>query len=166
MLNIIVAISQNGVIGKNGGLPWHLPDDLRWFKGMTAGYPVVMGTKTFDSIIKAIGKPLPGRESVVLTRRPRARRCDGVIFTDNFDMVVEMSKTRGVFVIGGADLFRLALPFASKIYLTQVHTEIEGDTVFPEWNKGEWILEYSDDHPVDEKHEFPFTWEIYSRRAT
>jgi dihydrofolate reductase len=128
-ISIIVAIAQNRVIGANGGLPWHLSEDLKRFKKLTMGHPIVMGRKTFESI----GRPLPGRENVVLTRN-RSFGPEGVTVLHSFGELESRFGNQEVFVIGGADLFRLALPMTDRLYLTQIDRNFEGETLFPEFD--------------------------------
>lgn len=139
-LSLVWAMAQNGVIGRNNSLPWHLPEDLKYFKRITLGKPVIMGRKTFESI----GKPLPGRTNIVITHNPQfhakgvkvvhsieaARAlCESLAELDGFDEAM---------VIGGAEIYRLALPEADRLYLTEVHADVAGDTVFPEFDRGAW----------------------------
>lgn len=135
-LSLVVAVARNGVIGANNAMPWHLPDDLRYFKRVTLGKPVIMGRKTFVSI----GRPLPGRPNIVLTR-DRAWHTDGVEVTHSFDAALAAAAAHGgpeAMVIGGADLFALGLPLAQRLYLTEVFLEPEGDVRFPDFNRCEW----------------------------
>lgn len=124
MVNIIAAISNNGVIGKDNKLPWHLPADLKHFKELTTGHTVVMGRKTFESI----GKPLPSRTNIVLTR-DRSFRHDGILVTHDFSTI---HKIKGeVFIIGGSDIYELFINEADRLYITRIHAVIHGDTHFP-----------------------------------
>ena len=123
----IVAVADTGVIGRNNALPWHLPEDLKRFKRLTMGKPIVMGRKTFESI----GKPLPGRQNIVLTREPNYRR-DGITVVHDADAALRAAGAAAeIMVIGGAELFRLFLPRAGRIHLTRVHGNIEGDVMWP-----------------------------------
>ncbi|MGB9601172.1 MAG: dihydrofolate reductase [Verrucomicrobiia bacterium] len=121
----IVAMSENRVIGRNGRIPWHLPEDLKWFKKTTIGNVVVMGRKTFESI----GKPLPGRENVVLSRAGFS--ADGVIVVKSLEEILEKFPGREVFICGGAQVYMLALPYCSTLYVTYIKGVYEGDTFFP-----------------------------------
>jgi dihydrofolate reductase len=145
-LAIIVAAAKNGVIGHNNQLPWHLPQDLKYFKSVTFGKPVIMGRKTYESI----GKPLPGRTNIVVTRSKDWVAVDGVIVTNSFEQALSeaekvlSSDTQSlgeVMVIGGAEIYRTALRFADRIYLTRVDLEPEGDATFAQPNELEWVLE-------------------------
>lgn len=138
-ISIIVAISQNRVIGNKNQLPWHLPEDLKRFKTITMGHAIVMGRKTFESI----GRPLPGRKSIVVSRNPDYA-AEGITVIHSLKEIIEQKEDGGrrkeasketndeVFIIGGAEIFKCALPQVDKIYLTMIHKEFEGDTFFPE----------------------------------
>jgi dihydrofolate reductase len=132
-LSIIVAMTEDRVIGRNNQLPWHISEDLQRFKKLTMGHPIVMGRKTFESI----GKPLPGRANIVVTRNP-SLALDGVTITGSLKEAIEKGKQaeggKELFVIGGAAMFDEALPLADKIYLTQIHHKIPGDVFFPPFN--------------------------------
>jgi dihydrofolate reductase len=134
---IIAAIASNGTIGDAGKIPWHISDDLKRFKRLTLGHPVIMGRKTFESL----GKPLPGRRNIILTRRPAG--------PDQFSTLDAALKSCGdetVFVIGGAEIYRLALPVADTLQLTHVHRTVPGDTRFPDFDKTEWKEVSREDH--------------------
>ena len=123
MITLIVAVADNGVIGRDNALPWHLPDDLKRFKRLTLGKPIVMGRKTFESI----GKPLPGRQNIVVTRDANYRR-EGITVVHGIDDAVRAAgEATELMVIGGAELFRLFLPRATRIHLTRVHADVAGD---------------------------------------
>lgn len=132
-LSLIVAAAENGCIGRGGDLPWHIPEDLRHFKRLTMGRPVVMGRKTWESIEKRLGGPLPGRENIVLSR-------SGLSLDDAL-----AGREGEVFVIGGAQIYALALPRADRIYLTRVHRSVKGDTFFPELDATQWAETARDD---------------------
>ena len=138
-LILVAAVARNGVIGRDGALPWHLPDDLRRFKRLTVGKPVIMGRKTFESI----GNPLPGRHNIVLTRDP-AWRAEGVTVVPNLAEAVAAggldprARAEGLFIIGGASLYAEALPSATRLELTEVAAEPAGDTHFPAFDRGRW----------------------------
>ncbi|KXK43278.1 MAG: dihydrofolate reductase [Bacteroidetes bacterium OLB11] len=150
-ISIIVAVSENNVIGVQNQLPWHLPADLKYFKHLTTGYPIIMGRKTFDSI----GKPLPNRENIVLTQN-HLFAVDGVLTFHSVDEVLDYCKNKNeVFVIGGNKIFKLFLNRSNTIYRTVVHTKIpNGDTFFSDINRDEWTLVKSDFHTKDEKNIF------------
>src|SRR5687768_6483697 len=138
VLSLLVAAAENGVIGKDNKLPWHLPDDLKYFKNLTWGLPILMGRKTFDSI----GKPLPGRKSIVITRQ-KSWKHECVEVVHSVKEAIKKATAYGakeIFVIGGAEIFKTALPEADRIYLTRIHEHFDGDVFFPELNSSEWQL--------------------------
>jgi len=162
VVSLVVALSENRVIGKNGGLPWHLPLDLRRFKRLTMGHILLMGRKTFASI----GRPLPGRRSIVLTRNP-AYRPEGVLTAGSLEDALRLSSPdEEVFVIGGASVFAEAHPLADRLHLTRVHAEIEGDTFFPEEALSGWVTVAEERHPADERHAHAFTFFTCVRGGT
>jgi len=152
VISLIVAASTNNVIGADGDLPWRLSDDLKRFKAITMGKPIIMGRLTWESI----GRPLPGRQNIVITRRPgyRAEGCDVV---GSVDAAVEAAGAAAeIMVIGGGDIYRQLLPRASRIYLTRVDAEIDGDTFFPELDESEWEIVCSEAHAADERNAHAF----------
>ena len=133
-VTLIAALGRNRIIGRDGTMPWLLPEDLKHFKALTMGHPMVMGRKTFDSI----GRPLPGRRSIVITR-DREWRVPGVEVAHSFDEALDLAGPADrVFVIGGGEVYAVALPFADHLELTEVDAEPEGDTWFPEWDPAQW----------------------------
>lgn len=163
---LIAAIADNGVIGDDNRLIWRLKTDLRRFRSLTLGRPVLMGRKTFLSI----GKPLPGRETVVLTRDPDFR-ADGVHVAHSLAEGLEQGQRLGaamaadsIVVAGGADVYAQALPLADRLELTLVHAEPAGDAVFPEWNRPAFDSAGREDHPASADDEHAFTFASYRRR--
>lgn len=159
MISLIVAAAENGVIGRQGDLPWRLPDDLRRFKAITMGKPVVMGRKTWESI----GRPLPGRRNIVITRQPRyvAEGCDVV---SSADAVLEAAGDAGeIMIIGGSEIYRFFLGRAERIYLTRVHAEIEGDARFTLPDGAGWRLVSDERHAADGRNEFDYSFRRYDR---
>lgn len=155
-LSIIVAVAENGVIGHNNQLIWHLPEDLKMFKRLTSGHPIIMGRKTFESI----GKPLPNRTSIIITKNPEFQ-IEGCITVHSLEEAIEAAneiEENEAFIIGGAEIYRLALPFADTIYLTEVHHSFEGDTFFPAIDKDIWEEVNRTDHDVDEKHLYKYSF--------
>ena len=153
-ISLIVAAAQNGVIGRDNQLIWRLPDDLKQFKRLTTGHPIIMGRKTFDSI----GKPLPNRTSIVITRN-KGWALEGVIVVNSVEEAVDEAKKTGTeeaFVIGGAEIYQLTLPIANKIYLTEVQADFEGDAYFSVPDIENWQEEIRLHHPADEKHAASF----------
>jgi len=160
MISFIVALSENNVIGRDNGLPWDLPDDLAFFRSMTAGKPMIMGRKTFE----AIGRPLPKRQNIVITRDSSFGH-PGVEVAQTPDQALALAGTAPeIMVIGGAQIFALFLPMAQRIYLTRVHTQLEGDTFFPTLDTSVWARVSEHEHPADARHAFAFTFEVWKRR--
>lgn len=161
---IIAAVAENGVIGRGDELPWRLPADLRRFRELTAGHTVIVGRKTHESIIRRIGHPLPDRRTIVVTRQAEYES-PGCEVVHSWEEALERVKGRDeVFVIGGAVLYGLAIPTATRMYLTRVHVAPEGDTFFPDFVEEEWRLVWSEPHGRDERHEHGFTFEVWERR--
>ena len=159
-ITLIVAVADNGVIGRDNTLPWHLPDDLKRFKRLTMGKPIVMGRKTFDSI----GKPLPGRQNIIVTRDTNYRR-DGVTVVHDADAALRAAgAVPEIMVIGGAELFRTLLPRAGRLLLTRVHGNIDGDVVWPALDERAWRVVERESHSADERHAWPMTFEVWERR--
>ena len=162
MISIIVAVAQNGVIGAGNRLPWHLPDDLKRFKALSMAKPIVMGRRTFDSI----GKPLPGRTNIVVSRQP-GLAIEGTIVTPSLDAaLVAACAVPEVVVIGGAEIFRQVLPRTEVIHLTRVHARVAGDVVFPELDPGKWRETAVEHHAADERHQYAFTFVTLERVAS
>ena len=159
IVSLVAAMSENRVIGRAGRLPWHLPDDLKRFKKLTVDRTVIMGRKTFDEI----KRPLDNRRNVVITRK-HALQPHGVTIVPSLDEALALAATEDeVFVIGGGDIFRLALARADRLYLTVVHAQVEGDTFFPEFDRDGWVLESDDRHEADDKHAYAFSFRMYRR---
>lgn len=153
-LSLVVAMADNNAIGLNNALPWHLPADLKHFKQLTIGKPILMGRKTFD----AIGRPLPERTNIVVTR-DTAYEAPGCIVTRTIEAALTAAgEAAEVMVIGGAEFYRQLLPRADRIYLTRVHGVVDGDTFFPEIDSAEWQEVERVDHAADEKnaHDYSF----------
>jgi len=159
IVSLVAAVAENGVIGKDGHLPWRLPDDWKFFKRLTVDHTVVMGRKTFDEI----ERPLANRRNVVVSRNPAFRPL-GVTVVPSLEEALALGATEDeVFVIGGAEIYRQALARADRLYLTVVHAAVEGDTRFPEFDRAGWVLEEEKHHPADEKHAYSFTFRRYTR---
>jgi len=159
-VTLIVAVADSGVIGHDNALPWHLPDDLKRFKRLTLGKPVVMGRKTYESI----GKPLPGRQNIVVTRDANYRR-EGITVVHGVDAALEAAAGQAeIMVIGGAELFRLFLPLASRVHLTHVHGDIVGDVKWLPLDVREWKVVESEQHETDERHVYAMTFEVWEKR--
>jgi len=160
MISLIWAMDKNRVIGHKNQLPWHLPEDLKFFKRTTMGHPIVMGRKTWQSI----GRALPGRENIVITRSGDFQ-CDGCTVKNSLDELIDYSKKKNeeIFVIGGAEIFKSILPDADRLYVTRIDHEFEGDTFFPELKMNEWELISKELGIKDEKNPYHYTFEIYQR---
>ena len=159
MIAIIVAVAENGVIGGDNRLLWHISEDLKHFKAVTTGHPVVMGRKTYESL----GRPLPGRRNVVVTRQNISiEGCDVVHSLD--EAYALFPPEEEVFVIGGAQIYAQALPLADRFYLTRVFRAYEGDTHFPEWDEAQWRLLSSESFASGANYPYPFAFETYERR--
>ena len=158
-LAMIVAAAENDVIGINGDLPWQLSADLRRFKRLTMGHHIIMGRKTFDSI----GRLLPGRTTVIVTRQSDFER-DGALIANSIEEAIALCGEDDLpFVTGGAEIYRLAIPFISEIHLTRVHTEIDGDTDLPEIAWDDWTLVEEIGFQKDEKNNFDFSFQTFTR---
>lgn len=154
MINIIVAMADNRVIGKNNAMPWHLPADLKHFKAITMGHPVIMGRKTFESI----GKALPNRRNIVVSRN-HDYQASGAEVVSSLEAALSLVEDQPeIFVIGGAQLFSQALPLAQKMYLTYIDLKVEGDTFFPVWDKNQW--EEVSCQFFELTPEFPYTYKF------
>lgn len=158
MLSLIVAVDENNLIGNKNQLPWHLPADLKYFKSLTTGHPIIMGRKTFQSI----GKPLPNRRNIIITRNKNfvAEGCE--FFFDLKEAIKSCITNQECFVIGGAELFRMALPIADRLYLTKIHHSFEGDTHFPAIKNVDWELISEEKHSPDEKNKYSYSFLVYN----
>lgn len=159
-VTVVAAVAKNRAIGLRGEMPWHLPDELRHFKRITLGKPVLMGRKTFE----AIGRPLPGRQNLVISRHSEYR-AEGVATANSLEEAMALAAPGEVMVIGGGELYRLALPIAGRMFLTVVDCEPEADTWFPRWREGDWELVGSVPHAVDERHDWSFQMQEWLRVA-
>lgn len=161
MIILIAAAAENNALGKDNRLLWHLPDDFRRFKQLTSHHYIVMGRKTFESF----PKPLPDRTHVVISRQ-KDYCPEGAIAAGSIEGALELCpKDQDVFVIGGGEIYALALPYADAVELTRVHARFEADAFFPELPKEEWELKASEYHPKDERHQTDFTFETYLRKG-
>jgi dihydrofolate reductase len=161
-VSLIVAVSENGVIGRDGGLPWRLSADLKHFKSTTLGHHLIIGRRTWDEV----GKPLPGRTMVVVTRSRRFAPED-VRVAHSLQEALDIARDDDEpFIGGGAHIYRMALEngLVDRLYITRVHAEIEGDTFFPNLDLDDWELVSEEHHEADEKNEFPFSFLVYDRR--
>ena len=160
MITLIAAAAENNALGKDNDLLWHLPEDFKRFKQITSGHHIIMGRKTFESF----PKPLPNRTHIIITRQ-KEYLADGCLVVHSLEEALEISpQNEEVFIIGGAQIYKQALPFADKIDLTRVHIELDADAFFPEFNTSEWNLVFSEKHFKDEKHQFDYTFETYIKK--
>lgn len=160
---LIWAESKNGIIGKENALPWYLPNDLKYFRSLTQGNIVVMGRKTFESLEN---KPLPNRENFVLTRRADFSAPEGTRIFRSVEELASFEDSDEVFVIGGAEIYQSAIPYADILYRTVVHQDFDGDATAPIFNKEEWELVHKAMGVVDEKNLYPHTFFKYRRKDT
>lgn len=158
-ISLIAAVAANGVIGAGGTLPWHLPDDFRWFKAQTMGKPVVMGRKTWESLAGA----LPGRRNIVLTRDPGYVAAGATVVDSPEAAKQAAGNVEEIMVIGGGEIYRAFMPDATRIFLTHVDAVVPGDTNFPVLSPEEWVLVSSDSHPADKRHAHEFEFRVYER---
>lgn len=161
--SIIVAMDEQRGIGIEGRLPWHLSADLKRFKRLTMGHHLIMGRKTYESI----GRPLPGRVMIVITRNPHYK-AEGCLIAASLKAALAIAEQRGetdAFIAGGGQVFSQALPLADRIYLTLVHAVTQADVFFPEFDEGDWAVVETIYHLADEKNQFPTTYSILTRMA-
>src|SRR5690606_5599269 len=161
IISQIVAAGRRNEIGKENALLWHLPNDMKFFKNTTWAMPVIMGRKTFESL----GKPLVGRTNIVLTKQENFK-AEGATVVPDWDEALAAARSSDAleaFVIGGGEIYRQCLPLCQRIYLTRVDTEIDADTFFPELPASEWELYSKLDFPADEKHRYPYSFEVWNR---
>ena len=160
MLTIIAAAGENNALGKDNGLVWHLPDDFKRFKKLTTGHHIIMGRKTFDSF----PQPLPDRTHLVITRKDNFKK-EGIVTVHSLERAIDFSKGDSQpFVIGGGEIYKMAMDVADKIELTRVHGTFEADTFFPEIDDIKWELVNEELHEKDDKHKYDFSYLTYLRR--
>lgn len=157
-LTLIVAVADNGVIGRDGGLPWRLPEDLKHFRRLTLGHTLLMGRKTWDSL----GKPLDGRDNWVLTRDTGFAAAGALVF-HRLEQALSAPRSGALLVIGGAELFQQTLPLADRLELTQVHASVPGDTFFPTFSTTDWKETAREDHVGDARHEHAYSFVTLER---
>ena len=159
-LALVAAVARNDVIGRDNGLPWRLPADLKRFRQLTWGHPILMGRRTWDSI----GHPLPGRRNLVLTR-DRHWHADGATAVASVEAALALAApAETLMVIGGAALYRLSLPLAERLYLTMVEADVDGDVRFSQWRSVSWRELEREAHPADAAHRWPYTFVTLERR--
>ena len=160
-VSLIAALARNRVIGRDNGLPWHLPADLRRFQRLTRGHTMLMGRRTFESIG---ARPLPGRPLIVVSRRPGP---EGVTMARSVQEGIDLARAAGeteLFVAGGTEIYRAALPVADRLHLTRIEEDIPGDAYFPEFDETAWRLVEREDHEPDGEHPYPFSFQVWDRR--
>ncbi|HMW42903.1 MAG TPA: type 3 dihydrofolate reductase [Plasticicumulans sp.] len=159
MLSQIVAIGRNRVIGAGNALPWRLPDDLAHFKRLTLGKPVLMGRKTWESL----GRPLPGRDNLVITRNPGYHAAGARVFASLDTALAACSDAPEIMLIGGAELYAQTLPICDRLYLTEIDAAPDGDAFFPALDPADWRETAAEPHPADARHAHAFTWRTLER---
>ncbi|MDZ7735649.1 MAG: dihydrofolate reductase [Gammaproteobacteria bacterium] len=152
--SIVVAMDRRGAIGNNGDLPWHQRTDLQRFRAITMGKPILMGRKTHDSI----GRVLPGRHNIVLTRDCDYRPVTGCTLVHDLESALAVADSPELMIVGGADVFAMALPRSEKMYLTEIHAEVEANTFFPEFDRSAWKEISRDSYPADEQNDYPYSF--------
>lgn len=161
MLSLIVAMDEDGVIGLNNSIPWHLPRDLKHVKEITTGNTIIMGRKNFESI----GKALPNRRNIILSRNSTLTIDDVEVFNTIEDILQAVEEDDGVFVFGGEEIYRLFLPYVSTMYVTKIHDKFDGDTYFPIIDWSEWYEVYSQPGITDDKNKHDHSYYIYERKS-
>lgn len=160
MITVIAAVAENNALGKENQLLWHLPDDFKRFKSLTSGHYIIMGRKTFESF----PKPLPNRTHVIISRQANYQP-EGCTVVNSLEQALEACpKTEEVFIIGGGEIYKQSIAVADKLDLTKVHASFEADTHFPEVDLSEWQLVFEEHHPKDERHDYAFTFQTFSRK--
>ncbi|MBX2967704.1 MAG: dihydrofolate reductase [Cyclobacteriaceae bacterium] len=166
-ISLIAALTENRVIGKDNDLPWHLPDDMKYFMQTTKGHPVIMGRKNYDSIPEKF-KPLPNRTNIVVTRQ-KDFVAEGCIVTHSLNEAIDEATNLApdeIFIIGGAEIYRQGMPKATRLYLTEIKGTVIGDTFFPDVDKTAWKETSRVHHPADDRHRFAFDFVIYEKINT
>src|SRR3989344_2366319 len=162
IISMISAIAENRVIGNKNSLPWHLPADFKYFKAQTLNKPIVMGLKTFESIGS---KPLPNRKNIILNNNPNYKIPENCFLARSIEEALEMTKNEDeVMICGGASVYRQFLPLVDRLYLTYIHQNFEGDTLFPEFNINEWKEISREDHEPDEKNKYSYSFVVLERK--
>jgi dihydrofolate reductase len=163
-VSMIAALTKNRVIGKNNDLPWSLPDDIKYFMETTRGHHVIMGRKNYESIPLKF-RPLPHRVNIIITRQIDydAPKCQVVHTLPDGLAIARAAGEHECFIIGGAEIYTLGLSLAQRLYLTEIHTEIDGDTFFPELKKDLWTEQSRKHHPVDARHPYAFDFVLYTK---
>ncbi|HVS78799.1 MAG TPA: dihydrofolate reductase [Candidatus Saccharimonadales bacterium] len=164
IISAIVAVSDNGVIGKDGKMPWRLPDESAYFKRTTVGHPIITGRKNFE----AMRRPLPDRLNVIVTRQPDYKAPEGAVVAHSIDEALNLPEVRAaeeVFIIGGQQIYEEIMPKVDRLYLTKVHTAIDGGTAFFHYDPNEWRLVRSEERQADDDNPYAFTIQLLERKA-
>lgn len=164
IISLIAAMAQNHTIGKNNDLPWQLPDDMKFFMDTTKGHHAIMGRKNYDSIPEKF-RPLPNRTNIVVTRQ-QGFKAPGCLVVHSLEKALEIAQNNGereVFVIGGAEIYSASMPMANRLYLTEIHAAIDGDTFFPAFTPTEWKETSRKKHAADARHQHAFDFVTYDR---
>lgn len=162
IISSIVAMAENRVIGKNNDIPWYLPADLKYFKKVTLNHPIIMGRKCYNSI----GRPLPKRTNIVMTRDPFFLST-GIVVAHSLEMALQIARdtdTSECFIIGGGEIYNQSMDFIDRLYVTEVDTHVEGDVFFPEFDLTKWELMDKEEHQADEKNEFDYSFLVYHKK--
>ncbi len=161
-IHLVVAMTQDRLIGHQGSMPWHLPRDLQHFKAITLGHPVIMGRKTFESIMESLGKPLPGRLNIVISRTNPSLP-EGVLVYPSLEAALAEQDAPVVDVIGGGQIYALAMPLADRLHVTLIDAKLDGDTWFPAISPKQWQVTETETHPSDEKNAHAMTFVTFDR---
>lgn len=161
IVSVIAAVANNNVIGKDNKLIWHIPEDLKYFKDLTTGHAIIMGRKTYESI----GRPLPNRQNIVISRTPSEYSSDGVTYVSSLQEAIDSAKGNELFIIGGESIYRAAMSLADKLYITRIYADYEGDTFFPEVDENIWQLSGSNDSRRLSSEGVAFSFLTYSRKV-
>jgi len=162
IISFLVAMDEKRGIGKAGGLPWRLSSDMKRFRELTMGHHIIVGRKTFESI----GKPLPGRQMIIVTRN-ESIAFEGCFIAHSVEDAISLAQARGeseLFICGGAEIYAQSFGVADRMYLTLVHADCDADTFFPEWDGDEWTEVESEHHAADEKNQYSFTFKVLARK--
>jgi dihydrofolate reductase len=164
IISLIAALTKNHVIGKNNDLPWHLPDDMKYFMQTTKAHHVIMGRKNYQSIPEKF-RPLPNRTNIVVTRQPDFQ-APGCTVVHTMTDAIQLAKAAGeteLFIIGGSEIYTLGIPYADRLYLTEIDATLEGDTCFPQFDKKQWQEQSRIHHGADERHAYAFDFVVYKK---
>ncbi len=163
-ISLIVAVTENMVIGKDNKLAWHLPDDMNYFSNMTKGHSIIMGRKNWESIPEKY-RPLPDRKNIIVTRNNNFKY-KGATIVNSIEKAIEearSSEDEEIFIIGGGEIYKLGFKYVDKLYITEINAEVKGNTYFPEWDKKYWNEISRISHPSDKKHPYSFDYVIYKK---